>query len=197
MTRFTKVQDFNGYDLSNGRYEAGYAKEILLAGENLLKFTLERHSQVFLVHLTIGFPQSIYVDKDTKNDCFQYFIENYSRHLSLCELDHEYLWVREIGDERQRLHYHLLLLFNGHRLQFFSEDEICQARKYWQRALERCHGVFEILPPLHVAKDNVKILRGSTGLFERAMNKFAYLAKLKTKSLNSHNVRCWGRSQCH
>ena len=198
MSRFTSVAGYyNDYPLPiNQTY--GYAREILDAGTRQLSFALQSHSQVFLVHLTLTFPSEICVDYNTDNSCFQFFIENYTRYLAHHGYDPGYLWVREVGEQNSRLHYHLLLFLNGHHIQFFNSLEMNKVNDYWTRALQRLLRFPESgSMSVHVATDNFKVIKANPETFIRAIHeKISYLAKIHTKEVIGRSIRCWGQSLC-
>ena len=194
MSRFTRVTEYNEYALPQKYAAMGYAREILAAGENQLMAALQQHSQVFVVHLMLHFPQSLDISPDTDNSCFQSFVESYIRYLTTKKYDPRYLWVREIGSLNGHLHYHLLLYLNGHSIQFFNLEEIDNANRYWQRAIERHFGICG-QQQVHVANDNFKAFRDYPETIARAVSeKIAYLSKLPTKENCGPYVRNWGQS---
>ena len=194
MSRFTRVTEYKGYPLPQKYAAMGYAREILAAGENQLMAALQQHSQVFVVHLTLNFPQSFDISPNTDNSCFQSFVESYIRYLASCKYDPRYLWCREIGRMNGHLHYHLLLFLNGHSIQFFNMEERDNASRYWQHAIERYFGICG-QQQVHVARDNFKVFRDYPETFARAVcEKIAYLSKLPTKQDCGPYIRNWGQS---
>ena len=194
MSRFTRVTEYKGYPLPQTYASMGYAKEILAAGENQLLAALQQHSQVFVVHIMLHFPQMMDISPNTDNSCFQYFIESYVRYLTNRKYDPRYLWVREIGRMNGHLHYHLLGFLNGHSIQFFNMEEIDNANRYWQHAIVRYFGICG-QQQVHVASDNFKVFRDSPETFSRAVcEKIAYLSKLPTKENCGPYIRNWGQS---
>ena len=195
MSRFTQITQFKDYALPSNHSD-GYAEEIMIAGERQLSYAVHKHSQVFVVHLTLTFPQSVLVDCYTDNSCFQFFVVNYVRYLGFNKYDPGYLWVREIAPSSMRPHYHLLLFLNGHNIQLFDSMEISQVRMYWQRALQRFFGIYEPVSPVHVATDNFKVFRSCPETFRRAIEeKVSYISKLYSKDFTGRYVRTWGQSQ--
>ena len=197
MSRFTRVTEYKDYALPQTYATMGYAREILAAGESQLMATLQQHSQVFVVHLTLHFPQSLDISPDTDNSCFQHFIESYARYLTSRRYDPRYLWCREVGGLNRHLHYHCLLFLNGHLIQFFNMEEMYIANRYWQHAIERFFGICGV-EQVHVARDNFKVFRDYPETFARAVcEKIAYLSKLPTKQNCGPYIRNWGQSQMH
>jgi len=196
MSRFTQVTEYKDYTLHPN---TEYAQEILVAGENQLQIALQKFSQVFLVHITLTFPAEVTLSPCTDNSCFQYFLENYIRYLAHRNYSPGYLWCREIGGQNHHLHYHLLLYLNGHNIQFFNLHEICSAKLYWGRALQRFFGWTDFTgcgAPIHIATDNFKVLRADYQTYLRAIQeKVGYLAKCRTKETSGRYIRNWGQSQ--
>ena len=194
MSRFTGVTEYKDYALPQTYAAKGYAEEILAAGEKQLKAALQKHSQVFVVHLMLHFPQSLDISPNTDNSCFQSFVESYIRYLTTRKFAPRYLWCREIGSMNGHLHYHLLLFLNGHSIQFFNMEEIDNANRYWQHAIEKNYDICG-QQQVHVASDNFKVLRDSPETFARAVSeKIAYLSKLTTKQNCGPHIRNWGQS---
>lgn len=200
MSRFTKLDgnEYDNFQLYNGEKAAeGFSREILDIIINMLDVSLQRNSQVLMVLLQFNFPIVIGVD-GIDNSCFQAFIEAYKRQLTISGFDPEYLWVREVGEINQRVHYHLLLFFNGNKIRFFND--LYEVKKYWLRALKQFFGYDENIAPVHIQilpqmKRGIMIRRGDYSTRELAISLASYLAKIFSKDTTSKHVKAFSTSQ--
>ena len=195
MSRFTNVAEFNGISLYSGDKSVdGFAEEILAAMERQLLNALERHSQVLVAIMTVNFPGELEATAETRNRCFQHFIQEYSRRLRLKGFDPHYVWVREIGEHGQ-LHYHLALLLDGNAIRYFRSPT--EVNAYWTNALLREY-VFNGTCCVNLASFNgshsLMVHKGDQAAYAEAMGRMSYLAKLFSKWETGANCRCWSQS---
>lgn len=196
MSRLTATNHFENHVLPSYDSE-GYAKEILEAGKRQLELALqENYGRVIVFHLNFNFPQSIHVDGDTPNNCFQYFIENFRRWKLMQKDNCRYIWVREVGEINSKLHYHLLLLLDGRKIKFMTLERITILQRYWGNALMKHFGFYclENQVPVHVGSSLYIDSRNLSTIEAYIQGPLAYLAKIHTKELCGRNIRTWSQS---
>lgn len=179
-----------------------YYSDILQKIEERFDASLEAHSQVLQVMLTVRFPRAIQPEYD--NNCFQFFIEEYRRCLSNQGYDPRYVWVREKTNETNRHHYHIVLFLDGNRIRYMAN--LNEANKYWQRALYKFYGYpGSAVGLIHIhggcfdginMNNGICVNRINQALQQECIMRAAYIAKTYSKELDSpYGVRGYGCSQ--
>ena len=199
MSRFTRVDgnEYDGFQLYNGeKASEGFSREILDKIIKMMNVKLQRHSQVLMVLLQFNFPVVISAE-GINNQCFQNFIESYQRRLTNQGFNPDYLWVREVGEINNRVHYHLILLFNGNKIRYFSE--LYEVRKYWLHALQQFFEYNDCIAPIHQAlpqmKRGIMLRRNDPSSMEQGIGIASYLAKIATKDISGKFHKSFSCSQ--
>lgn len=179
---------------------AQYRTDILERIRERMNYSLQQHSQVLGVMLTVRFPQEL--NATPNNVCFQYFIEEYRRILFTHEYDPQYIWVAE-QNESQNHHYHLLLFLNGNKIRYFSLPPL-EANEIWYRALKHFYeytgsveGLIHVGEAVRnqVSSHGYMIPRNNPDMQELTLTHFSYFAKLYSKIDIGNRVRVFGASQ--
>lgn len=92
-----------------------------------------RHSKVFCVLFTLGFPSSGGYPPD--NSVMQRFIDSFRTYLNRAGLDLRYCWVREQTEPNHQQHYHVSIFIDGDRTRSFYGRHQAEAEKFWGLAL--------------------------------------------------------------
>ncbi len=191
---------YNGYQLLDyDGVNPGFYQSILDKMIERLELMLNRHSKVLIVRLIVRYPFE--VTSDSRNDCFQYFMEEFRRHLKLEGFDPQYVWVRE-QDSSHNPHYHVLIFLNGNKIQYYKYP--FKANEIWCNAIARHHGYdcpqkglievcsagYDGIPMNH----GILLHRDNEMLKQEAYRICSYLAKVNTKGNTPKNVREFGTS---
>lgn len=181
-------QNYKGYPLLE--YDgpgAGYYTSILDRLIERLEYQLQKHGKVLVVRLVVKYPADL--SADTRNDCFQYFMEEYRRKLAFHRFSPHYVWCRECHNARN-CHYHLVLFLDGNRIPYFSR--LTEANELWQLAIRKFNPDTRIVPEQLIYKcpaqysearmnHGIMVSRNNRPLQQETIRICSYIAKINTK----------------
>ena len=128
--------------------------------------------------------------------------QNDGRRIHPCRV--RYCWVRELGDNSEQCHYHIVLFFNKDAYAhlgalksiFCNRNLIVKIRKAWASALNGSYEECEFL--VHIPQNPIYYLNRNnafnTNVYSEFIYRASYLAKDKTKPYGD-GYRCFGCSQ--
>lgn len=137
------------------KLRGGLVVEYLDKLYSAIQHALQKHSRVFAVRVDLHFPHYYHpIEQEAlSNHYLQSFIKALRHRLRqyrinkqrvgqrVHDVEFDYVWAREVGDKNGRLHFHLLLLFNGHAFRslgnFSNEHESLYNRigEAWAQSL--------------------------------------------------------------
>ena len=163
-----------------------------------LNHATQRYSKVFAVRVDLQFPSYYSSCQVLSNEYLHVFIKSLRHRLKqhrdqrkrlgqhvYCT-DFDYVWAREYGSDRDRPHFHLILLFNGHAFNslghFSSECESMYNRigESWADALG--FHVAEGVRLVHFPEDGQYVLDSrDQKQLAQVFYRGSYLTKVATK----------------
>jgi hypothetical protein len=186
---FTHDNDFDGLPIQQISPHGSFIP-ILARARALFERMMTYHYRVFVVRIDLDRPGSL--RGRITNDPVSEFMAGFTAYLNSCQprIDHEFLWVLEIGDVNEGVHHHAMLLLDGSRTRNFFGPHLQMAQKLWCIALgvPFSPGLVHLCPwrefgdPEYpfVRHDGVLIDRGSTDCekaYHLAFQRFSYVAK--------------------
>lgn len=122
----------------------GFVKEYLDRLYRTMHIALGRNSRVFTVRVDLHFPQYYFpsVQETFSNEYLHVFIKSLRQKLQglrvkkqlagvrTHNMGFEYVWAREYGQNSDKPHFHLLLLFNGHAFNSLGRFSSAQESLY-------------------------------------------------------------------
>ena len=185
----------------NTNAELGFCchKEILNELRQRLISMQQRHSQVFVMMMSVLFPAGYATAAG--NELFTRFLADFIRHERSAYGDVEYVWRFERENDDSLGHWHVVLYYNANVVQGSFVHRI-SAEKYWAKMLDvdsavgRIH-VSEPKSALSYRHDGFKLRRGDPELDKVRNDCFSwisYVAKFRPNIVAEKN-KSYGCSQ--
>lgn len=196
--------------------DEGFFQDILDALKRMLDKALEEHSQVLFMLFTFSYPSNGHENQldnillpqaelPQGNEVLVYFLNQYIRRLTSEGYDPRYLWCREQTEGNPCCHFHLVLLLNRNKIQYFGSMR--QINGYWSQALAH----FGIVAPGadtsglidrgrysqngEIQHYGLTVHRDNQDEYAEAFQRASYLAKVATKTAYPFRTRSWGCSE--
>ena len=197
-SKIIKTNGYRGYYLGQ---ISEYYSVILDRIIERINFLLKKCGKILVIRLVIKYPAQLNAAK--RNDCFQYFMEEYRRKLSRRGFGPHYVWVREQHYSGNQ-HYHLVLLLDARAIQYFNK--LTEANQLWQTAIRKFNPQSKSIPLKLIHKDTARygqmkirhgilVAKNNYHLRMACIRYCAYLAKCETKGRGPQNCNDFNASQ--
>ena len=194
--RYTILQEpnYKGYPISTDPLKGYYCiTEIMDSFDEVMKYML-KYNKLYIAHIILRFPQDLYYPDDNsllKNFLFYFSLIYKRNHIRM-----KYLWVYEKTNIDMHQHYHILLFYDGNKVQHTNKLRQL-AERIWTHTL----GVpgYGGLVHCDPSKHGIKVRDDRDDYYAAINNAYmvaSYLSKLYSKQFIPPGVRLYGSSNC-